>query len=104
MSITALSGTLTAGDSFILKCHINGINTPATFQWLGPPNNQTLMTNSGNSRTVMSNSTATLLQFTTLQESHNGLYTCQASVSDITMKESYMIRVNCKSVSNNAVY
>ena len=103
MSVTiATSGTLTAGDSFILECYINGTNRPAMFEWLGPPNNQSLMTNLSNSRVVKSNSTVTTLQFTTLQASHNGLYTCQATMRSrdtiITVEESYPVRVNCKSI------
>ena len=103
MSVTiATSGTPIVGDSFILECYINGINESARFQWLGPPNNQTPMTNLSNSRMVRSNSTVTTLEFTTLQASHNGLYTCKATLRNTNVEESYTVRVNCKSVSNDA--
>ena len=98
VTIAATSGTPTAGDSFSLECHVNGINRPATFQWLGPPNNWTLMTNSSNSRMVRSNSTVAVLQFIILQASHNGLYTCRASVSNTVMEESREVIINCKPI------
>ena len=96
-AIIATSGTLIAGNSFTLKCSVNGINEPVGFQWLGPPNNQTLMTDQSNSRTVSTNSTVALLQFSPLQASHSGLYTCQATVRDTVVEESISVEVNRKS-------
>ena len=100
VTIAATSGTPTAGDPLILECRINGINRPATFQWLQvePPNNRTLMTDSSNSRMVRSNSTVAVLQFTILQASHSGLYTCRASVNNVEMEESHEVIINCKPI------
>ena len=84
-----------------MKCYINGTSESASFQWLGPPNNQTLTTDVSGSRMVSSNSTVTVLQFTALQASHAGLYICRATVRNAVMKESYVVRVNCK--SNNDI-
>ena len=79
VSITTI-GSPTAGVSYTLKCSVSGTSDPASYQWFGP--NGESITNSS-SRMVFSNSSLTLLQFSPLQASHGGLYTCRASVGGV---------------------
>ena len=74
-------GSSTAGDSYTLKCSVSGTSDPASYQWFGPPNGESI-TNSA-SRMVFSNSSLTLLEFSPLQASHAGVYTCRASVGGV---------------------
>ena len=53
----------------------------ATFEWLGPPDGRTPIVNS-NSVTIISNYSASQLQFRPLQQSHNGSYYCHAVIND----------------------
>ena len=93
-AIIATSDSLTAGDPFTLECYISGINESAMFELLGPPNNHTLMADSNRSRIVTSNSTVSLLKYTMLRASHNGVYTCLATVRNTTLKDYFTVTVN----------
>ena len=71
-----VSGSPVAGESYTLECSAGGFM--ASFLWLGPPDGITPFVESS-SRTIVSNSTASQLQFRPLQQSHNGSYSCSVS-------------------------
>ena len=93
MTITPF-GSPTAGGTYTLECSVSGTSDPAmNFQWfLGPANNRTQFTGD-NSRTISSNSQ---LQFTSLQTSHGGLYTCQATVGGVAVEGTTTVEVDRK--------
>ena len=92
------SGIPTAGDAtYSLNCSVSGMAAdPATYQWFkGSADNRTLLT-SDRSRTVVSNSSISQLQFSLLLASHAGLYICQATVGGVVVKGTTNVTVNCK--------
>ena len=91
VTITTI-GSPTAGDSYTLKCSVSGTSGPASYQWFGPPNGDSI-TNSS-SRIVFSNSSLTLLEFSPLQVSHAGVYTCRATVNGVVVEHSASVTVN----------
>ena len=73
------SGSPVAGESYTLECTAGG--SEGTFQWLGPPDGRTPVASSGSITT----STTSQLQFRPLQQSHNGSYSCNASVDGLAL-------------------
>ena len=72
------SGSPIAGESYSLECSAGG--STATFQWLmGPPDGRTPIANSAGVIAVISTSFTSHLQFKPIQQSHSGLYSCQAT-------------------------
>ena len=53
----------------------------ATFEWFGPPDGMTPIINS-NLVTISSDSSTSQLRFRTLQQSHNGSYSCHATTNE----------------------
>ena len=99
-SITVLatsSDSSTAGEPFSLECFLSGTSDSAVFQWLkGPPDNRTQLTSDG-STTINSTFSISQLLFSPLRTSHDGHYTCQATVVGVTKLEgSATVQVNCK--------
>lgn len=87
-------GSPIAGESYTLQCSITGKNISTTYEWFGPPD-ENAMTN----ETVLefSNSSIALLRFTSLQASHDGLYTCKATAMggvDVVAEENVTVTVN----------
>ena len=95
-TIITPSGSPSFGQSYTLECSVNGTSDPATFQWLeGPSDSRTQITSDG-SRTVVSTSSLSQLQFPSLMASHGGLYTCQAMVRGVVAEETTTVDVNRK--------
>ena len=71
----------------------------AIFEWMGPPDGSRTLTNS--SVTISSNSTSSQLQFSPLQQSHSGSYSCHAATNEGTRSsEPIQIHVNGNNKSN----
>ena len=107
VTITTI-GSPTVGNSYTLKCSVSGTSDPASYQWFGPPNGQSI-TNSS-SRMVFSNSSLTLLEFSPLQASHTGVYTCRATVRpdmgnsvNVTASKSVIVQSEHKKTLNDTV-
>ena len=65
----------------------------AIFEWMGPPDGSRTLTNS--SVTISSNSTSSQLQFSPLQQSHSGSYSCRVATNEGTRSsEPIQIHVN----------
>lgn len=91
----AIAGSSIAGHSYTLRCSVDGISERINYEWSGPPNRQAVTNTS--TRMVISNSSISLLWFTSLQASHNGLYTCIATVigsQDVVIEENVAVNVN----------
>ena len=106
LSITP-SGNNTAGEQYQLICAVDtSTNNAPNFSWLGPPDGGLLP--SGNSDTgmvsdVFSNGIpsgfihSSILQFDPLQSSHEGNYTCQIEMGNVTEMRSIQVNVEGKS-------
>ena len=90
------SGSNTAGEQYILTClaSVDGTAVVPSFQWLGPDGTMVTTTDS-----LMINGTpsASILQFDPLQSSHEGNYTCQATVGTVTEMRLFQVSVEGKS-------
>ena len=87
-----ISGSAIAGESYTLECSAGG--SEGTIQWLGPPDGRTPVVSSG-SITIISTSTTSQLQFSPLQQSDNGSYSCNATVGGLVLSsEPVPISVN----------
>ena len=87
-----MSGSPTAGENYTLECSADG--SIARFEWLGPPDGRTPVANSG-SIVISSNSITSQLQFRSLQQSHNGSYSCRAITDGETLLSEFIeISVN----------
>ena len=89
ISIKLTTGSKTAGDIFSLECTLNGLSfiKNISFQWLLPINTSTH---------IYENSSVSQLEFNPLQQLHEGIVTCQATVDNIERKANYTITVNGK--------
>ena len=77
------SGSPIAGESYSLECSAGG--STATFQWLmGPRDGRTSIAN-GEAIAVVSTSSSSQLQFKPIQQSHSGLYSCEATTGRVTL-------------------
>ena len=83
VTITASGGSNTgiAGTSFSLVCSATVETQPDTptpnFDWFFGPNNGSLPSGATPMATIMGNTYTSTLQFSPLQESHAGMYTCR---------------------------
>ena len=76
--------TSIVGENFALQCSVKGAGDYLTqIKWLNS-DRMTIQSNAGTS-------IHSQLRFTPLQASHNGEYTCQATVGNATFNESYVI-------------
>ena len=92
--MVTLLGSPTAGESYTLEYYVG--DPVVTFEWLGPPDGRTPVTNSSSSLTISSGSSTSQLQFRPLQQSHNGSYSCRATTHEgtIVLSEPVDIQVN----------
>ena len=100
VSITT-SGNNIAGEQYQLNCTIQSTVTP-TFSWFGPPNGGPLPSVPDDTRMVsgvMSSgfTHTSILQFDSLQSSHEGNYICQVTVGTVTEMRSIQVNVEGKS-------
>ena len=77
------------GVDYVISCDVNfvvssGAPAVSSFQWLGPDGNQV---NLSNGFMVLIQGSTSILQFGPAHESHEGNYTCQASVGTVTLTE-----------------
>lgn len=99
INIISIPGSFIAGLPYTLRCSVDGTSERVSYEWSGPSNGQTVTNTS--TRMVISNSSISLLQFTSLQPSHDGLYTCKATVmgnADAVIAENITVTVNGMSV------
>ena len=99
------SGSPMAGETYSLECScsVNGTSDTPSYQWLvGPPDNRTLL-NSDGPWTIYSNSTSSMLQFTTLRATDGGEYTCQVSVGGALAETTNTMEISRK-YSNHAYF
>ena len=79
------SGSNTAGEQYTLTCSastsVGGTTDTPSFQWLGPDD---MMVTTTDSLMITATPSASILQFDPLQSSHEGNYTCQATVGTVT--------------------
>ena len=93
------SGSLAAGESYILECSAG--DSMANFQWLKGPADGRTQVISSDSITISSTSTTSQLQFRPLQQSDNGSYTCNATVGGLSLlSEPVVISVNGTVIPN----
>ena len=90
VSITPVSGTNTAGETYSLKCSatVTGSTDQPTITWLDPMNNPVpseMATTTGSMST---------LTFSPLSASHAGTYTCRVMVGSVTREQTSTIIVN----------
>ena len=92
VSITPISGTNTAGETYSLECSatVTGSNDQPTITWLDPMNNPVP---SGMVTTTGSMSTLT---FDPLSASHAGTYTCRATVGSTMQTATMDVTVESK--------
>ena len=76
------TGIQTAGQNYSLDCSVTGTTDPATYQWFD--SNGTQLTNTSQ------------LQFSPLLASHDGTYTCRATVGSVVVENSDIVKINCK--------
>ena len=103
VTITASGGSNTgiAGTSFSLVCSATvetQTDTPTpNFDWFFGPNNDSLPSGATPAATVMGNnySVTSTLQFSPLQDSHAGMYTCRLG-SNARLAVNAMVTVNRK--------
>ena len=91
LSITA-SGSPIAGESYTLECSAGG--SEGTFQWLGPPDDMTPVVESGQRLDIISNATFSRLQFRPVQQSDNGVYSCNATIDGTLISSSIDVSVH----------
>ena len=68
------SGSVTAGESYTLKCSAGG--SEGTFQWLGPPDGRMPVDDSPSNLNIVPTATSSQLQFRPVGQSDNGSYLC----------------------------
>ena len=79
LSITASSSSI-AGENYTLECSAGG--SEGIFQWLkGPPDGRTPVVENSPRVDIASNSISSQLQFSPVQQSDNGSYSCNATVN-----------------------
>ena len=99
VSITSVSGTNTAGETYSLKCSatVTGSTDQPTITWL---DDGVEITSSDATRmvsaTTMSSggSYSSILTFNPLSASHAGTYTCRVMVGGVTASQTFMVNVN----------
>ena len=95
-SVTLL-GSPTAGESYTLEYSIG--DPVALFEWVGPPDGRTPVTNSS-SLTINSDSSTSWLQFRPLQQSHSGSYSCRATTQEGTVMLSELVEIRVNGISH----
>ena len=93
------SGINTTGEQYQLTCTVNGTTTTPTFSWADRTNDRIMNTNTRMVSDVMSSGSThtSILQFDPLQSSHEGNYTCQVTVGNVTEMRSIQVNVEGKS-------
>ena len=91
LSITA-SGSPIAGEGYTLECSAGG--SEGIFQWLGPPDDRTPIVESGQRLDVISNDTFSRLQFRPVQQSDNGVYSCNATIDGTLISSSIDVSIH----------
>ena len=86
------SGSPIAGESYTLECSAGG--SEGTFQWLGPPDDMTPVEESGQRLDIISNDTFSRLQFRPVQQSDNGVYSCNATINGALISSSVDVSVH----------
>ena len=78
VSITPI-GSPIAGEDYSLGCSAG--ESMVIFEWMGPPDGRTAVIDSQSNINVISNSSASQLQFRPLEQSHSGTYLCRVAIS-----------------------
>ena len=87
MIVRISQATSVTGEKFALQCSVLGAGDFLTqIEWL----------NSERMRINTSNSFSVQLRFSPLQASHNGIYTCKATVEDVVLEKNYTVYVKRK--------
>ena len=81
----------TAGENFTLECSVNGTNESTLYQW---SNEQGQPVISDGSISVTNSTSVSFLHFSPLFQSHQGIYTCNASIAEATESKSFNVSVN----------
>ena len=108
ISISDDGGPYIAGQSYNLTCTVTLENTTGalTVEWLDPDNNP--LPNSSDitmERLPVNNSTyTTTLHFTTLQTSHGGQYSCQATLGAFNYNRTATTNITVQSKSMLSFY
>ena len=87
------SGVNTAGENFIMECYLSGTNDTddVTFQW---SNERNILIASNISNAIAVSTSGRHLHFIPLQQLHEGMYTCTATVNGATEYVSTTLSVN----------
>ena len=99
-SVTLL-GSPIAGESYILEYSIG--DSAALFEWLGPPDGRTPVTNSS-SLTINSDSSVNRVQFRPLQQSHSGSYSCRTTTQEGTVMLSELVEIRVNGINLTIIY
>ena len=80
-----------AGETFTLECSVSGTIDIVIFQWLAEQGTPVV---SDGSRTITNSASGSYLHFGTLQQSHEGTYTCNATIDGAAESKSINLSVN----------
>ena len=99
VSITPVSGTNTAGETYSLECSatLTGLNDQPTITWLDPMNNPVP------SRMITTTGSMSTLTFNPLSASHAGTYTCRATVGSTMQTETMDVTVESECLVNQSL-
>ena len=99
ISITPSGNSITGGQYQLTCTFITTSNSTTSFSWFGPPNGGIFPSDNSDIRMVMSSGSThtSILQFDPLQSSHEGNYTCQVTVGNVTEMRSIQVNVKSKS-------
>ena len=86
-------GVNIAGKNYIIICHVKE-GYHSTYRW-SDENGNSIITNLSNGIHVhYIYSSFTLIRFLPLKQSHEGVYTCNATISEATISKSFYVSVN----------
>ena len=90
----------TAGEAYVLECSVDRMSESITYQWLDEEGNSII---SGGLISITNSTSASFLQFSPLHQSHEGDYTCNATIAEAAKSKSFYVSVNGNNIINRMI-